>query len=100
MLTLLCFFDRYIDAGDLKIAFYLKSPLYLVATSDWGEPESVVSIFFQYEVEMRFWMCKAEAPSVYPVASAPPASGISLPPGSQRGHSLATASDIPAAVQL
>lgn len=34
---------RYIDAGDLRIAFYLKAPIYLVAVSDWREPESVVS---------------------------------------------------------
>ena len=29
---------RYIDAGKLKIAFFLKNPIYLVAVSDWGEP--------------------------------------------------------------
>lgn len=35
---------RYIDAGDLRIAFYLKAPIYLVAVSDWCEPESLVSV--------------------------------------------------------
>ena len=33
---------RYIDAGQLHIAFLLKAPLYLVAISDWAEPEAVV----------------------------------------------------------
>lgn len=35
--------ERYIDAGPVKIAALLKSPLYFFAVSDWGEPESVVS---------------------------------------------------------
>lgn len=35
---------RYIDAGATKIAFVLKAPLYLACVSDWGEPESVVSL--------------------------------------------------------
>ena len=33
---------RYLNAGQLHIAFLLRSPLYLVTVSDWGEPESVV----------------------------------------------------------
>lgn len=36
---------RYIDAGSLRIAFLLKSPLYYVAVSSWGEPEPVVRSF-------------------------------------------------------
>lgn len=34
---------RYIDAGNTKIAFLLKAPLYLCCVSSWGEPESIVS---------------------------------------------------------
>ena len=34
---------RYIDAGNVKISFLLKAPLYYVCVSDFGEPESVVS---------------------------------------------------------
>ena len=33
---------RYLNAGSLRIAFLLRSPLYLVTVSDWNEPESVV----------------------------------------------------------
>lgn len=33
---------RYINAGPRKISFLLKSPLYYVAVSEWGEPETVV----------------------------------------------------------
>ena len=34
---------RCINAGPLKITFLLRSPLYYVCASTWGEPESVVS---------------------------------------------------------
>lgn len=33
---------RYIDAGQVRIAFLLRSPLYFAAVSEWGEPESIV----------------------------------------------------------
>lgn len=33
---------RYMDAGHVRISFLLRSPLYLVAVSQWGEPQSVV----------------------------------------------------------
>ncbi|KAK9893695.1 DUF254-domain-containing protein [Cystobasidium minutum MCA 4210] len=39
---------RYIDAGDLRIAFYLKAPIYLVAVSDWCEPESLLRTQLDY----------------------------------------------------
>lgn len=39
---------RYIDAGQLRIAFLLKAPLYLVAISDWGEPEAVLRTHLDY----------------------------------------------------
>lgn len=35
---------RYINAGQVKISFLLKAPLYFVCVSDWGEPESVVCL--------------------------------------------------------
>ena len=35
---------RYINAGPLTITFLLRSPIYYVCASTWGEPESVVSI--------------------------------------------------------
>ena len=34
---------RSINAGELRITFLLRSPLYYVCASTWGEPESVVS---------------------------------------------------------
>lgn len=34
---------RCINAGRLRITFLLRSPLYYVCASSWGEPESVVS---------------------------------------------------------
>lgn len=42
------FFDdgdklRCINAGPLTITFLLRSPIYYVCASTWGEPESVVS---------------------------------------------------------
>lgn len=33
---------RTISSGSTKISFLLRSPLYYVAVSTWGEPESVV----------------------------------------------------------
>ena len=41
-------YARYIDAGQLKIAFLLKSPIYLVAASEWGEPETVLRTHLEY----------------------------------------------------
>ena len=41
---------RYIVAGRMHISFLLRSPLYLVCVSSWGEPESVVSIRVLYEM--------------------------------------------------
>lgn len=35
---------RSIIRGKERIAFVLKSPLYLFCVSDWGEPEHVVSL--------------------------------------------------------
>jgi hypothetical protein len=35
---------RCINAGPLRITFLLRSPLYYVCASTWGEPESVVSM--------------------------------------------------------
>ncbi|WAQ88238.1 hypothetical protein PtA15_9A365 [Puccinia triticina] len=35
---------RYIDAGQSKIAVMSRPPLYFLAVSNWGEPESTVSI--------------------------------------------------------
>jgi len=35
--------DGCIVRGRNRIAFLLKSPLYLFCVSDWGEPEHVVS---------------------------------------------------------
>ncbi|KAK4054502.1 Vacuolar fusion protein mon1 [Microbotryomycetes sp. JL201] len=32
---------RHIDAGDTRISFVLKYPVYLVAVSNWGEPEAL-----------------------------------------------------------
>ena len=34
---------RCINAGPLRITFLLRSPIYYVCASTWGEPESVVS---------------------------------------------------------
>lgn len=34
---------RCINTGRLRINFLLRSPLYYVCASSWGEPESVVS---------------------------------------------------------
>lgn len=34
---------RCINAGPLTITFLLRSPIYYVCASTWGEPESVVS---------------------------------------------------------
>ena len=34
---------RSINAGELRITFLLRSPLYYVCASTWGEPESIVS---------------------------------------------------------
>lgn len=39
---------RYIDAGELKIAFLLKAPIYLVAVSHLGEPESILRTHLEY----------------------------------------------------
>ncbi|KAM0746693.1 DUF254-domain-containing protein [Meredithblackwellia eburnea MCA 4105] len=39
---------RYIDAGSTKVSFLLKSPLYLVCVSDWGEPESILRSHLEY----------------------------------------------------
>ncbi|KAM0791330.1 hypothetical protein ACM66B_005800 [Microbotryomycetes sp. NB124-2] len=39
---------RYIDAGETRIAFVLKPPIYLVAVSNWGEPESVLRNHLEY----------------------------------------------------
>lgn len=33
---------RSINAGRMRINFLLRSPLYFVCVSDWGEPDSVV----------------------------------------------------------
>lgn len=33
---------RYVDAGEDRIAFLLKAPIYLVCSSNWGEPEAIV----------------------------------------------------------
>lgn len=35
---------RCINAGNTRIVFLLRPPLYYVCVSAWGEPESVVSI--------------------------------------------------------
>lgn len=37
---------RCINAGSTRITFLLRSPLYYVCVSSWGEPESVVSYIF------------------------------------------------------
>lgn len=37
---------RCINAGDTRITFLLRPPLYYVCASSWGEPESVVSKFY------------------------------------------------------
>lgn len=36
---------RCINAGNTRITFFLRPPLYYVCVSSWGEPESVVSRF-------------------------------------------------------
>lgn len=36
---------RCINAGNTRITFLIRSPLYYVCASSWGEPESVVSKF-------------------------------------------------------
>ena len=35
---------RHINAGKTRISFLIRSPIYLACVSDWGEPESVVSV--------------------------------------------------------
>jgi len=37
---------RSINAGRTRITFLLRSPLYYVCVSSWGEPESVVCLLF------------------------------------------------------
>ncbi|GAA5847303.1 hypothetical protein JCM5353_004230 [Sporobolomyces roseus] len=39
---------RCVDVGDARITFLLKSPLYLVVSSTWGEPESVLRTHLDY----------------------------------------------------
>ncbi|GAA6059183.1 hypothetical protein JCM10212_005528 [Sporobolomyces blumeae] len=39
---------RCVEVGDSKITFLLKSPLYLVVSSSWGEPESVLRTHLDY----------------------------------------------------
>ncbi|GAA6015710.1 hypothetical protein JCM11491_002454 [Sporobolomyces phaffii] len=39
---------RCVEVGDAKITFLLKSPLYLVVSSSWGEPESVLRTHLDY----------------------------------------------------
>jgi hypothetical protein len=36
---------RCINAGNTRVTFLLRPPLYYVCASSWGEPESVVSTF-------------------------------------------------------
>ena len=35
---------RCINAGNTRITFLIRSPLYFVCVSSWGEPESIVSL--------------------------------------------------------
>ncbi|KAG0145693.1 hypothetical protein CROQUDRAFT_705186 [Cronartium quercuum f. sp. fusiforme G11] len=39
---------RYIDSGAVKIAVMLKPPLFLLAVSNWGEPESILRLHLEY----------------------------------------------------
>ncbi|GAA5872112.1 hypothetical protein JCM16303_000983 [Sporobolomyces ruberrimus] len=39
---------RCVEVGDSRIIFLLKSPLYLVVSSSWGEPESVLRTHLDY----------------------------------------------------
>ncbi|KIM56808.1 hypothetical protein SCLCIDRAFT_131796 [Scleroderma citrinum Foug A] len=39
---------RSINAGELRITFLLRSPLYYVCASTWGEPESVIRTHLEY----------------------------------------------------
>lgn len=39
---------RCINAGPLTITFLLRSPIYYVCASTWGEPESVVSTIWEF----------------------------------------------------
>lgn len=39
---------RSINAGRTRITFVLRPPLYYACVSSWGEPESVVCVFFGY----------------------------------------------------
>jgi len=39
---------RYIDAGQTKIAVMSKPPLYFLAVSNWGEPESTLRMHLEY----------------------------------------------------
>ena len=41
---------RCINAGNTRINFLVRSPLYYACVSSWGEPESVVSAEFNYTV--------------------------------------------------
>ncbi|GAA5881996.1 hypothetical protein JCM1840_002092 [Sporobolomyces johnsonii] len=39
---------RYVDVGPTRISLLLKAPLYLVVSSNWGEPESVLRAHLDY----------------------------------------------------
>lgn len=41
---------RSINAGRTRITFVLRSPLYYVCVSSWGEPESVVRVSFYFGI--------------------------------------------------
>ncbi|GAA5939966.1 hypothetical protein JCM1841_000904 [Sporobolomyces salmonicolor] len=39
---------RYVDVDSMRISLLLKAPLYLVVSSNWGEPESVLRAHLDY----------------------------------------------------
>lgn len=45
---------RCINAGPLRITFLLRSPIYYVCASTWGEPDSVVSTTDSRD-SIEFW---------------------------------------------
>ena len=74
---------RYINAGSLRIAFLLKSPLYLIAVSDWLEPETVVRPYPHLYSSSALQNADIEG-----FAKASNTLGIPVPPDSERGHTV------------
>lgn len=61
---------RCINAGNTRITFLIRSPLYYACASSWGEPESVVSLSLHVRLtrlQIKHLVCEARRELIWTI---------------------------------